>query len=178
MQVYGAHALVLQDAEGLKTGVWKSLVAGNRPGASPFFFRAPEQVDLTQQGVLFRPLPAKQGWVPASLYGYQTDTSQIGPVVWKSTSTPPAVAGRLSQFFSIPPQADPSQLDPRFQTSLFRVITSPGRLSTFFVSSPQDDPTQIPSLVWYGSQIKTTVKFRKTLSGIGTRVGARQIQGF
>jgi hypothetical protein len=76
--------------------VWQSLRAGQTPPVITSFYAAPQQVDLTQQGVIIASVrtPPAVGPVPPITIGTpQTDPSQIAPRVWPSVVTPPAIAG-------------------------------------------------------------------------------------
>jgi hypothetical protein len=76
--------------------VWQSIRAGQTPPVITSFYAAPQQIDLTQQGVIIASVrtPPAVGPVPPLTSGApQADPSQIAARVWPSVITPPAIVG-------------------------------------------------------------------------------------
>lgn len=76
--------------------VWQSLRAGQTPPVITSFYAAPQQIDLTQQGVIIASArtPPAVGPVPPLRSGApQADPSQIAAQVWSSVQTPPTITG-------------------------------------------------------------------------------------
>lgn len=92
--------------------VWQSLRAGQLTPVITSFYAAPQQADLTQQGVVVPSAitPPAVGLVPPLTRGSpQADPSQPAAQVWKSVATPPAIVGvTVWPAIVAPPQFDTS----------------------------------------------------------------------